>query len=234
MGFVVVLARTHSPGNLGSSSRAAKAFGARLALLDPRADRSHPDALAFASGAEELLAQAPVLASWDAVAQGSDRVVALTSLRGRNVRGLPPKVTWPSVRADGECGTVVLLFGPERGGLTREEVERCDARLSLPTTPGFPTLNLAQAVAATLALLAAGKPSRRADDVDALAPSADVARLLERLHALLAASGFPGKGRTDAVLPELDSLLKRARPRSREITLLLGALASVERKLGPS
>ena len=227
MGFVVVLVRTHSPGNLGSSGRAAKAFGARLALLDPRADRSHPDALAFASGAEELLASAPVLSGWDEV-RAAGRVVALTSLRGRNSRGLPPRTTWAAVQREASGGDVALVFGPERGGLTREEVERCDARLSLPTTPDFPTLNLAQAVAGALALLAAGRPPRLTEED--LAPSADVARVLERLHALLAACGFPGKGRTGAVLPELDSLLKRARPTSREVTLLLGALAAIERK----
>ena len=229
MGFVVVLVRTHSPGNLGSASRAAKCFGASFALLDPRADRSHPDALAFSSGAEDLLAGAPVLTEWEEIGSRADRVVALSSLRGRSARGLPPATSWSSLRAERARCTVALVFGPERGGLTREELERCDARISLPTSAEFPTLNLAQAVAASLAL---GQPARKAPPAttDAPAPSRDLSRLLDQLHGLLASCGYPGKGRSDSVLAELDSFVRRGRPSTREVTLLLGALAAIERR----
>jgi len=229
MGFVVVLVRTHSPGNLGSASRAAKCFGASFALLDPRADRSHPDALAFSSGAEDLLADAPILTEWEEIGSRADRVVALSSLRGRSARGLPPATSWSSLRAERARCTVALVFGPERGGLTREELERCDARLSLPTSAPFPTLNLAQAVAASLAL---GQPARKAPPAttDAPAPSRDLSRLLDQLHQLLASCGYPGKGRSDSVLAELDSFVRRGRPSHREVTLFLGALAAIERR----
>jgi tRNA C32,U32 (ribose-2'-O)-methylase TrmJ len=123
---------------------------------------------------------------------------------------------------------VALVFGPERGGLTAEEVALCDARLSLPTDPRFPTLNLAQAVAATLALArSAGTPAQGTGGL--AAPSRDVARLLDTLHGLLEANGFPGKGRSRAVLAEIDSFLRRGRPTEREVTLLLGALAALGR-----
>ncbi|HEX7580561.1 MAG TPA: TrmH family RNA methyltransferase [Thermoanaerobaculia bacterium] len=229
MGFVVVLVRTHSPGNLGSASRAAKCFGASFALLDPRADRSHPDALAFSSGAEDLLADAPILTEWEKIGSRADRVVALSSLRGRSARGLPPATSWSSLRAERARCTVALVFGPERGGLTREELERCDARISLPTSAEFPTLNLAQAVAASLAL---GQPARKAPPAttDAPAPSRDLSRLLDQLHQLLASCGYPGKGHSDRVLAELDSFVRRGRPSTREVTLLLGALAAIERR----
>ena len=232
MGFVVVLVRTHSPGNLGSASRAAKCFGASFALLDPRADRSHPDALAFSSGAEDLLADAPILTEWEEIGSRADRVVALSSLRGRSARGLPPATSWSSLRAERARCTVALVFGPERGGLTREELERCDARLSLPTSAPFPTLNLAQSVAAALAL---GEPGREKvpASTDDPAPSRELSRLLDRVHALLASCGYPGKGRSNRVLAELDSFVRRGRPSRREVTLLLGALAAVDRRITP-
>jgi TrmH family RNA methyltransferase len=229
MGFTVVLVRTHSPGNLGSASRAARCFGAALALLDPRTDRAHPDALAFASGAEDLLAEAPVLAKWEEIESRADRVVALSSLRGRAARGLPPATSWPVLRTEGARCAVALVFGPERGGLTREEIEACDARISLPTQPAFPTLNLAQSVAAALAL---GERTRKTapPEKDDLAPSRDLSRLLAQFHALLTNSGYPGKGRSGSVLAELDSLVRRGRPTRREVTLLLGALAAIDRR----
>ena len=100
MSYLVVLVRTHNPGNLGSAARAAKAFGAGLTLVDPRADRAHADALAFASGAEDVLAAAPIVRTLDDVE--ADLLVALTSLRDsladRRPRSTPPPAT-PSLAA---------------------------------------------------------------------------------------------------------------------------------------
>src|ERR1017187_5097680 len=60
----VVLVRTHNPGNIGAAARAAKNFGAEIALLGPRTDPAPPDAISFASGAEELLGRVSVLSAW--------------------------------------------------------------------------------------------------------------------------------------------------------------------------
>ncbi len=230
MPLISVLVRTHSPGNLGSAARAARNFGAALVLLEPRCGLDHPDALAFASGAEELLAAAPVLDSWEGLDERADRVVALTSLRGRAARGLPPATTWSRVRREARGGRVALVFGPERGGLRSDELARCDARLSLPSVPGFPTLNLAQAVAASLAL-AQGPPPGGTRPADPPAASRELNRLLDRWHLLLEGAGFPARGHS-TVLEEIDALVRRARPSSREVTLLLGALAALERRGG--
>ncbi len=230
----VLLVRTHSPGNLGSAARACKAFGAGLLLLDPRADAAHADARAFASGAEDVLDAALRPASWEEAEDGAGAVLALTSLRGRSARGLPPAWSWAAARRAAGSGRLVLVFGPERSGLTTEEVRRAQGRLALPTRPGFPVLNLAQAVAATLALLAGGRAARRdAEDGSSgerganSAPAAAHRRLREELDAALRASGFLGR-EDDAVFLELLAPLLRARPTGREAELWTGAL----RKLG--
>ena len=223
----VLLARPHSPGNLGSAARACKAFGARLLLLDPRADASHEDARAFASGAEDLLDAAPRLASWDEAEEGASALLALSSLRGRSARGLPPSWSWNAARRAAREGRLVLAFGPERSGLTTDEVRRASGRLSIPTRPAFPVLNLAQAVAASLALLAAGVTSPRAPTATVPAAAPALRRLRGELAAALAAAGFLGRD-DDAVLLELLSPLLRARPTARETELWTGAL----RKLG--
>lgn len=235
---VVVLVRTHNPGNLGGAARAAKNFGVDITLVEPRTAVDHPDAVAFASGAEDVLQRAETLTGFDALADRADSVVALTSLRGRKVRGLPPKLTWPRVRSLLAQGRrVALVFGPERGGLTTEELQGCDGRLTIPTRPDFPTLNLAQSVAATLALLSsfrAGPSGRGTPPEDAAALSGDVRRLLASFKGTLAASGYPGRGHSKEVVGELESFLKRGRPSAREVTLFLGALAAIGRALGVS
>jgi TrmH family RNA methyltransferase len=235
---LVVLVRTHNPGNLGGAARAAKNFGAEIVLLEPRAAADHPDAVAFASGAEDLLRRMETLATWDALGGRVDSIVALTSLRGRQVRGLPPRLTWSGARSLLAGGRrVALAFGPERGGLTTQELRGCDGRLTIPTRSEFPTLNLAQSVAASLALLSAfpaPRSGRGAWPEEAIAPSKDVRRLLASFTSTLAASGYPGRGHSKEVVAELESFLTRGRPTAREVTLFLGALAAIGRALGVS
>lgn len=238
MPLVAVLVRTHSPGNLGAAARAAKNFGAELFLLDPKADPLHPDAVAFASGAEEVLRKKNLLTEWRALRESVSSIVALSSLRGRATRGLPPATTFPVVRRDLRAGRrVALVFGPERGGLTTEELRECDARLRIPTSPAFPSLNLAQAVAVALALVSSPAlpfeaPRRRRGTTSPEAKAAtskELSRLKEAFRASLSAAGYAGPGRNAGVVAELESSLLRAGLTKREVTLWLGVLAALGR-----
>lgn len=46
----------------------------------------------------------------------------------------------------GRKESVAVVFGPEHGGLSDEELQKCDAYLCIPSDPAFPSLNLAMAV----------------------------------------------------------------------------------------
>jgi len=237
MTLSVVLVRTHNPGNLGAAARAAKNFGAELLLLQPRADVFHPDAVAFASGAEDLLRRVKTLAEWDDAARRADDVIALSSLRGRVSCGLPPPITFEEISSSLRRGRrVALVFGPERGGLTTEELRRCDARLTIPTAAALPTLNVAQAVVAALALLYPFEAPRRSRGApkpeEQPARARDVRRLLTSFKETLSSAGYPGRGHSREVLAEIEAYLKRGRPTSREVTLLLGALGALARAIG--
>ncbi|GMO40800.1 MAG: RNA methyltransferase [Treponemataceae bacterium] len=43
-------------------------------------------------------------------------------------------------------GLIALVFGPERAGLTNEELAECTAGLTIPASEGFPSYNLSHAV----------------------------------------------------------------------------------------
>jgi tRNA C32,U32 (ribose-2'-O)-methylase TrmJ len=167
-------------------------------------------------------------------------VVALSSLRGRASRGLPPPTTFKEISSSLRARRrVALVFGPERGGLTTEELRLCDARLTIPTAPELPTLNVAQAVVASLALLYPFEASSRrrretAPPGERRAPSKELRRLLSSLKETLSLSGYPGRGRSREVLSEIESFVKRGKPTAREVRLLLGALAALRRGLGVS
>jgi TrmH family RNA methyltransferase len=240
MPVLAVLVRTHNPGNLGAAARAAKNFGAELLLLQPRAEISHGDAIGFASGAEDLLRKVNVAAEWGELLDRADALVAMTSLRGRASRGLPPPTSFAEVsRSLRARRRVALVFGPERGGLTTEELQMCDRRLRIATSDAFPTLNLAQSVAISLSSLFPFEESSRrrretASPEDAAALAKDLRRLLSSLKETLSSAGYPGRGHSKDVIAEIESFVKRGKPTAREVTLLLGALAAVRRGLGVS
>ena len=239
MPLLVVLVRTRNPGNIGAAARAAKNFGAEIALLGPRTDPLHPDAISFASGAEDLLRKVKTLGNWDDLVSRANDVIALSSLRGRATRGLPPATAFAAVRrALRARRRVALVFGPERGGLTTEELRSCDARLRIETRPEFPTLNLAQSVAISLSMLFPFEALRRSRGTAAHeeppASAKEIRRLLASFKETLSSAGYPGKGRSKEVVAEIESFLRRGKPTAREVTLLLGALAALRRGLGVS
>jgi tRNA (cytidine32/uridine32-2'-O)-methyltransferase len=237
MSLRVVLVRTHNPGNIGAAARAAKNFGAEIALLGPRTDPAHPDAISFASGAEDLLRRVKSMAAWGEVVSEADDVVALSSLRGRVPRGLPPPVCFEEISSSLRRGRrIALVFGPERGGLTTEELRQCDARLRIEARKEFPTLNLAQSVAIALSKLYPFEaPRRRRGTTGAKSEAAtakEMRRLLTFFKETLSSAGYPGRGHSKEVVAEIESFLRRGKPTSREVTLLLGALAALGRALG--
>ena len=239
MALRIVLVRTHNPGNIGAAARAAKNFGAKISLLGPRTDPLHPDAISFASGAEDLLRKVDILPAWGDLLDRTGTLVAMTSLRGRVSRGLPPSITFKEISSSLRRGRrVTLVFGPERGGLTTEELQACDARLRIETTEVFPTLNLAQSVAIALAFLSPLSPlkaPRRSRGTPRpegqTATSKEVRRLLLSFKEVLSSAGYPGRGHSKEVLGEIESFLRRGKPTAREVTLLLGALAALRRGL---
>jgi len=51
-------------------------------------------------------------------------------------------------------GRIAVVFGPEKHGLTREDLSYCHALVEIPTDPRQPSMNLGQAVAVCLYALA--------------------------------------------------------------------------------
>jgi TrmH family RNA methyltransferase len=226
--ITVLLVRTHNPGNLGSAARVVTNFGATLALLDPRVELDHPDVLAYASGAERAISEATTVSSLEKASSEFDVLVALTSERGRKGRGLPARTTAAGIRRMLQKGqSVALVFGPERSGLSTEEILQCDARWFLRTEPDFPTLNLAQAVAASLALVRGERHLKGSVAEEGSLRRETWRRVLQEVRKNLEGS-FPVRRTRPDVVDELVGVLRRARPTQREAELLLAALASLK------
>ena len=126
-------------------------------------------------------------------------------------------------------GRVAELFGPESSGLSTEELSLCSERVQIPTSPGQPSLNLAQAVAVCCYdSFLAGRPpgDRRASR---LATVEERTGLYEHLESALLQVGFllPHTARTR--MSALRQLIERARPTPSETRLLRGMARRIQR-----
>lgn len=240
MAPAVVLVRPREEGNVGSAARAMANMGLdRLILVEPAAEIGKV-ARAFAVGAKHVLDNAERVPDLHQALAPFRRVIGTTSTRDRRL-GIPPLSPreLPGWLAQDPPGTpTALVFGPEVGGLTNEELALSGAVVTIPCSPVQPTLNLAQAVLIlTYELFAAGdaeaapvappEPPASAAEIDGLLGHA--AEVLERV-------GFARDDSYAGVLRDLRRLAARAAPDSRDVRVLrgicrrtLGALGGKER-----
>ena len=145
-----MLVEPSHPGNVGAAARALKTMGfSRLVLVAPRVPhvQSDPEAIAMASGADDVLAGAHVVPTLADALNGVHWSVALTARsREYGPPQLAPRAAAAQAREHALHGDIALVFGNERTGLSNEDVERCSALAHIPANPAYSSLNLAQAV----------------------------------------------------------------------------------------
>ena len=228
-----VLVDTSHPGNVGAAARAMRVMGFDdLVLVRPRmADvLQHPQAQAMASGAFDVLARARVVATLADALDGITSACA-TAMTPRDF-GPPtqaPRAHLPRLAARGE--RVAFVFGGERYGLANDDVWRCHVCLSIPTAPGYGSLNLAQAVQLlayewrqALGGFAVGATPPAGERADAAA----LQGLLAHWQQVLVEIGFLDPAAPKKLLPRLTRLLLRARPTVEELHILRGIARAVQ------
>ncbi|MDD9857262.1 MAG: RNA methyltransferase [Gammaproteobacteria bacterium] len=236
---VVLIQPTH-PGNIGATARAMANMGIRhLALVQPR-DFPSPQATARAAGADYILENAMVVKQLDqAIADCALVVGASARLRTIEWPQLPPAEAMDEAVKAARHTPVAVLFGRESRGLTNRELDRCHYLVRIPANPEFPSLNIASAVMVLLYELR-NAAARAAGDEAATEPQTtaepravaeDMQHFYRHLERLLTLLEF-GNGRSDKLHRKLTRLFNRAQPYTREIRILRGIFAAVERKIG--
>jgi tRNA/rRNA methyltransferase len=169
----VVLVSPRNPLNIGAVARAMANFGFRR-LSVAAAYAPHWREARSAVGAPELLAEASETETLAEAVAGCTLVVGTGTLTYRKpeqrVVRLPE--LGPLVRRELERGgRVGVVFGPEKHGLTREDLSYCHLLVEIPTDARQPSMNLGQAVAVCLYELATralpGESGGSADGLDA-------------------------------------------------------------------
>jgi tRNA/rRNA methyltransferase len=148
----VVLVSPRNPLNIGAAARAMANFGfERLTVVAPYAPNWREAKSAI--GAPKLLQNANETTSLAEAVAGCTFVAGTGSLTYRKpeqaVVALPALA--PLVgRALERGGRIAIVFGPEKHGLTREDLSFCHILVEIPTDALQPSMNLGQAVAVCL------------------------------------------------------------------------------------
>jgi TrmH family RNA methyltransferase len=149
--LAVVLVRTRNPLNIGAVARAMQNFGVRDLRVVQAHEASFREARS-AVGAGRVLAEAREFATVGEAVADCRLVLGTTAARRRELQQRVLELEDAAQEVQGALaqGRVALLFGSEKHGLTREDLEHCHALLRIGTHAEQPSMNLGQAAAVCL------------------------------------------------------------------------------------
>lgn len=216
----VILVRPKMSANIGSSARAMKNFAmTELYLVNPLRELND-DAYALAAHAKDVVGNAIFCSTLeDALA---DIPVALATT-ARSRRGEKPLYTARQAAEIYAGQKVALLFGAEDAGLSNEELETCQAIITIPTSH-YASLNLAQAVQVvcyefflaqnTVTHPKTAMPERAARD--------QMERFYHELSQVLLRIDYSDPNREKAVMRLMRRIFDKAELTARELAALRG------------
>lgn len=231
----VVLVGTTHPGNIGAVARAMKNMGlVDLCLVEPRYF-PHEEAVARASGADDVLENARVV---DSLAEAIADCVYVVGASART-----RTINWPCLDAkdaaarlvdESSHGNVTIVFGPEKAGLSNTDLDHCDTLLTIPANPDFSSLNLAMAVQVITYEIRAAQTEKRPEyEADApLATSEELELFYAHLEQVATDIGFLDPDNPRHLMRRLRRLFIRARVDQNEVNILRGILTAIERNRG--
>lgn len=227
----VVLCHPADPRNVGPCIRAVANFGlAGVRLVGGEAMDS--DTLdAFASGS---LAQVRLERFADLKSALHDAAFTLGTSRRHHEEDGPVRLPAAGLGDRlAERTPACLVFGHERNGLSRAELDLCDAVVAIPTSDHFPSMNLSHAVAVLAYELARPEtntwaPPRRAR-ANAGLRSLDRDAVFREIAAACERLGYPPGRSALAYARRLRRLLTRAEATAGEMSLVAGLFRELER-----
>lgn len=229
----IVLVNTTHPGNIGAAARAMKNMGLQdLALVQPKTFPS-PEAVARASGANDVLESARICSTLEEAIADRELIIGASA----RLRTIP----WPQLDPR-QCAALVtensvktaILFGREHSGLNNEELERCHYLLHIPCDPEFSSLNVASAlqVVAYELFVAAEEDRPEERSMSPLATGEQMESFFRHLEATLREVRFlHEKKSSPSLMRRLRRIFNRARLEQKEIHILRGILNAVQLQL---
>jgi tRNA/rRNA methyltransferase len=196
-----------------------------LVAVNPRTVNEELMAATATVHAEHVLGAMKICSSLREALEPYDLVIGTTA-RGGNRRGplLTPRQLAPSLLFAENPLKTALVFGPERTGLSTEDLRLCHKTVTIPTDdPQTSSLNLAQAVLILgyELLLAAGGEPAPPPEVKA-APQKTVNDMYDDLEGTLTAIGFLPEANSGHWLMNIKKIFNRSQLSKGECHLLRG------------
>src|SRR5579871_6628800 len=242
-GPAIILVEPQLGENIGMAARAMGNFAlSRLRIVNPRDGWPNVAAQRAAAGADHILASAELFDTVEAAVADCSLLFATTARAHDQAKPVvgPEAAASEMVGEIGCGGTVGILFGRERWGLTNEEVGLSNGIITFPVNPGFASLNLAQAVllvgyewfklstAGTLPF-AATERSEPASQHQMQAFFDNLVRELDKVEFLRPAE------KRDTMLVNLRNIFSRMEPTKQDMHTLHGVVMAIaEGRKGPA
>ncbi|WP_066383588.1 MULTISPECIES: RNA methyltransferase [unclassified Anabaena] len=230
-GVRIILVEPAGPLNVGATARVMKNFGLEhLVLVNPQCDRLSTEAMRMAVHAKEILESAVVVDTLPQALTGCVSAIATTGRDRYNQLPLEqPRTALPSL-LQAANQPAALIFGREDRGLSNEELNYAQRFVRIPSSPNYPSLNLASAVGICCYELA--QPAQ----IDAtatittteLAPIELVEAYYQQLESLLLKIGYLYPHTASSRMEKFRQLYNRAHLQTQEVAMLRGILRQVE------
>ncbi|MCD8566619.1 MAG: RNA methyltransferase [Alphaproteobacteria bacterium] len=224
-----ILVRPQMPENIGMAARAMGNFGLTdLRLVEPRELWPSLEAERNAAGALEGVVNVQVFDTLPEALSDLHLTFAATArARDMNKDVFGPEEVSAQIQAAQDLKTGIV-FGPERTGLTNEDLKYCRHILTYPVNPQFFSLNIAQAV--LLMAYELGRNLQILPPAPALepAPQAALENFFIRLETLLEEKGFyKAPHLKESIQRNTRTMLMRADFTENELSTLQGILSAL-------
>lgn len=177
------------PEHVGAAARALKTMGMKDLRVVASSAHTEIPARRLAHKSHDILDAIRVHATLKQALADIDFAVATTSRprMSRRDHYSPPHLLQLLKDKAGSISRVAIVFGPEKRGLTNEDVALCNITSYVPMIARQPSLNLGQAVmvyayALSELTLAPASPARKADKAEADALRRNASALLEKME----------------------------------------------------
>ncbi|MDP0587694.1 MAG: tRNA (cytosine(32)/uridine(32)-2'-O)-methyltransferase TrmJ [Candidatus Endonucleobacter bathymodioli] len=239
----IILINTYHPGNIGSTARAMKTMGLNNLYLVAPQNFPAVDAKRMAAGAQDTLANARVVSTFDESITDCSLVIG-TSARSRNmpIPMLEPISCAEKLINESAHSQVALAFGQETMGMSNEDLLKCHYHVTVPANPEYPVMNISASAQilcyeiyqAHNRLLHSSHSLSSTDNTESteIKPFPQIEQMelfYEDLENTLKDIGFIIRQHPGLAMTRLRRFFNRARPEIKELKMLRGILKAIQR-----
>jgi len=225
----IVLLSPRNPLNIGAAARAMSNFGFSHLRVVNAYDVAYQEARSAVKASAILTSSEQYHNVGDAV-KDCTLVVGTTSLWHRQLQHPLRRLEYGGrlIKKGLQEGSVAVLFGSEKFGLSNDEMSHCHWLMRIPTREEHESMNLGQAVAVCLYELVRNSTAAKSEPAKTARADAEQAgRFTEMLLTILKQSGYMNPTTASSTENKIRRMVKRLDLSSRDAYIWLGMLRQI-------